>query len=229
MKRQESRDHSSKHIVPRYYPAYLDLKNKKAVVVGGGSVAERKILSLLKAHADVKVISPYLTKRLEREKETGRIQHVCRHYKKGDLRGAFLVIAATNSPRINEQASHDAPYLVNVVDVPDLCNFIVPSLVKRGLLTVAISTSGVSPAFSKSVRKELEKIYGPEFSDYLNALKVIRKKAKETIRDKKKRRDFLKAIASEKMIEMIRRKGLKQTKRFVTALSKKAVNKESRR
>ena len=223
MKRKESSAHSIKPVIPRYYPAYIDLTDKKAVVVGGGSVAERKILSLLKAHADVKVISPYLTKRLEREKETGRIQHVCRHYKKGDLRNAFLVIAATNSPRINEQVSHDAPYLVNVVDVPDLCNFIVPSLVKRGPLTVAISTSGVSPAFSKSVRKELEKIYGPEFSDYLNALKIIRKKAKETIRDKKKRSDFLKAIASEKMIEMIRKKGLRRTKRFVTEISRKAV------
>ena len=223
MKRKESSAHSIKPVIPCYYPAYIDLTGKKAVVVGGGSVAERKILSLLKAHADVKVISPYLTKRLEREKGKGGIRHVCRHYKKGDLRNAFLVIAATNSPRINEQVSRDAPYLVNVVDVPDLCNFIVPSLVKRGPLTVAISTSGVSPAFSKSVRKELEKIYGPEFSDYLNALKIIRKKAKETIRDKKKRSDFLKAIASEKMIEMIRKEGLSRTKRFVTEISRKAV------
>ena len=223
MKRKESSAHSIKPIIPRYYPAYINLTGKKAVVVGGGSVAERKILSLLKVHADVKVISPYLTKRLEREKGKGGIQHVCRHYKKGDLRNAFLVIAATNSPRINEQVSHDAPYLVNVVDVPDLCNFIVPSLVKRGPLTVAISTSGVSPAFSKSVRKELEKIYGPEFSDYLKALKIIRKKAKVTICDKKKRGDFLKAIASEKMIEMIRKEGLSRTKRFVTEISRKAV------
>jgi precorrin-2 dehydrogenase/sirohydrochlorin ferrochelatase len=223
VKRKESSAHSKKQVIPRYYSAYLDLTGKKAIVVGGGSVAERKILSLLKAGADVKVISPYLTKRLEREKGKGRIQHACRHYKKGDLRSAFLVIAATNSPRINEQVSHDAPYLVNVVDVPDLCNFIVPSLVKRGPLTVAISTSGVSPAFSRSVRKELEKFYGPEFSEYLNLLKIIRKKAMETIRDKKKRGDFLKAIASEKIIEMIRKKGLRQTRRFVTELSRKAV------
>jgi len=223
VKRKESPTHASNSIIPRYYPIYLDLTGKKAVVVGGGSVAERKILSLLKAHADVTVISPYLTKRLVREKGKGRIKHVCRHYKKGDLRSAFLVIAATNSPSINEQVSRDAPSLVNVVDVPDLCNFIVPSLVQRGPFNIAISTSGVSPAFSRSVRKELEKIYGPEVSDYLNMLKVIRKNAMETIRDKKKRSDFLKAIASEKIIEMIRKEGLKKTKRFVNELSKKAV------
>jgi precorrin-2 dehydrogenase/sirohydrochlorin ferrochelatase len=226
VKRKESRGYSIKPVFPRYYPAYIDLTGKKTVVVGGGSVAERKILSLLHAHAHVKIISPYLTKRLEREKGKGTIHHVCRTYKKGDLKGAFLVIAATNSPRINEQVSHDAPYLVNVVDVPELCNFIVPSLVTRGPLKIAISTSGVSPAFSRSVRQELEKFYGPEISAYLNVVKIIRRKAMETIPDKKKRSDFLKVIASEKIIEMVRKKGLQKTKRFVTDLSRAAVKKK---
>jgi precorrin-2 dehydrogenase/sirohydrochlorin ferrochelatase len=223
VKRKKSSAHSTRPGIPHYYPAYIDLAGKKAVVVGGGSVAERKILSLLKAHAHVKVISPYLTKRLEREKEKGKMHHVNRHYKKGDLKSAFLVIAATNSLKINEQVSHDAPYLVNVVDMPDLCNFIVPSLVQRGPLKVAISTSGVSPAFSRSVRKELETFYGPEFLEYLHLLKIIRKKAMGAIRDKKKRSDFLKAIASEKIIEMIRNKGLRWTKKHVNELSRKAV------
>ena len=223
MKRKKSSAHSIRPSTPHYYPAYIDLAGKKAVVVGGGSVAERKILSLLKAHAQVKVISPYLTKRLEKEKGKGKMHHISRHYKKGDLRSAFLVIAATNSLKINEQVSYDAPYLVNVVDMPDLCNFIVPSLVQRGPLKVAISTSGVSPAFSRSVRKELETFYGPEFSEYLNLLKIIRKTAMRTIRDKKKRSDFLKAIASEKIIEMIRKKGLRWTKKHVNELSRKAV------
>lgn len=223
MKYKESNVYFLKSVEPTYYPAYLNLVGKKTVVVGGGRVAERKILSLLKAYAKVKVISPYLTKRLEREKLKGKIKHVCRNYKKGDLRNAFLVIAATDSLRINEQVSHDAPCLVNVVDMPDLCNFIVPSLVKRGHLQFAISTSGMSPAFSKSIRKELENIYGLEFSEYLRLLKIIRKKALHEFKDKKKRTEFLKSIASEKIIKMLREKGLKKTKRHVNDLCKKEV------
>lgn len=212
-------------VVPPYYPVYLDLTGKKAVVIGGGSVAERKICSLLKARADVKVISPHLTKRLKREKFKGMFRHVCRSYKKGDLSRAFLVVAATDSQRINEQVSRDAPCLVNVVDKPALCNFIVPSLVQRGHLQLAISTSGMSPALSRSIRKELEKIYGQEFSDYVKLLKTIRKEALLNIKDKKIRTAFLKSIASEKIIKMLRGKGLRMTKKFVEELSKNAIKK----
>lgn len=223
MKYKESNLYSLVSVEPSYYPAFLNLAGKKTVVIGGGRVAERKILSLIKAHAKVKVISPYLTKRLEREKLKGKIKHVCRNYKKGDLTNAFLVITATDSLRINEKISHDAPCLVNVVDMPDLCNFIVPSLVKRGHLQFAISTSGMSPAFAKSIRKELEDIYGLEFSEYLRLLKIIRKRALHELRDKKKRTEFLKSIASEKIIRMLREKGLKKTKSHLNNLCKKAI------
>jgi precorrin-2 dehydrogenase/sirohydrochlorin ferrochelatase len=225
VKRKESSAHYVKPVIPLYYPVYLDLTGKKAIVIGGGTVAERKIRSLLKANAHVTVISPRLTKRLEREKLKGTFKHVCRSYKKGDLSRAFLVIAATDSQSINEQVSRNAPCLVNVVDKPDLCNFIVPSFVQRGHLQVAISTSGMSPALSRSIRKELEKNYGKEFSDYVALLKIIRKKALLTIKDKKKRTAFLKSVASEKIIKMLRLKGLKKTKEFVTDLSKKAGKK----
>lgn len=204
-----------------YYPAFLNLKNKKAVVVGGGKVAERKILSLLKADSYVKVISPYLTKRLEKERLKGRLEHIPRQYRKGDLKSAFLVIAATDSGVINERVSKDAPCLVNVVDTPHLCNFIVPSIVNRGLLTIAVSTSGVSPGLSRSIRKELEKLYGPEFADYLKSVKVIRAKALKLIQDKKKREEFLKASASEKIINILREKGFKETKKVVDELFEK--------
>jgi precorrin-2 dehydrogenase/sirohydrochlorin ferrochelatase len=226
VKRKESSAHYFKPVISAYYPVYLDLTGKKAVVIGGGSVAERKIRSLLKVCADVKVISPRLTKRLEQEKAKGMFKHVCRSYKKGDLSRAFLVIAATDSQVINEQVSRDAPCLVNVVDKPDLCNFIVPSLVKRGHLQFAVSTSGMSPALSRSIRKELEKSYGQEFSDYVKLLKIIRKRALHKIKDKKKRTAFLKSVASEKIIKMLRDKGLKKTKTFLTELSKQAGEKE---
>ena len=175
----------------------------------------------------MRVISPQLTKKLERQKAKGTLTHVCRSYRRGDLSSAFLVIAATDSQEINERVSRDAPCLVNVVDKPDLCNFIVPSLVQRGHLQFAISTSGMSPALSRSIRKELEKIYGKEFADYVKVLKIIRTKALSHIRDKKKRTAFLKSVASEKIITMLRGKGLRTTKSFVTELSQKAVKKGS--
>ncbi len=177
-----------------YYPVFLNLKGKRAVVIGGGKVAERKILTLLKARADITVISPQLTKRLKKLK--GKIKHIPRQYRKGDLKGSFLVIAATDSQAINKKVSEDAPCLVNVVDAPSLCNFIVPAVVRRGPLTIAISTSGVSPALSRSIRKELERLYGPELADYLRSLEKIRVQAIKEIPDRKKRTKFLKNLAS---------------------------------
>ena len=179
-----------------YYPVLLNLKEEKCVVVGGGRVAERKVLSLLKAEASITVVSPKITKRLKKETSGGKIKHIARRYKKDDLKNAFLVIAATDANDINKKISADAPHLVNVVDVPALCNFIVPSVVKRGPLTIAISTSGVSPSMSKIIRKELEKLYGTKFTEYLNSLKIIRAKAMEEIKNKKERERFLKKIAS---------------------------------
>ncbi len=193
-----------------YYPAFLNLKGKKTVVVGGGKIAERKILALLKAGADVTVISPEITKRIAGEKLKGRIKHISRQYGRGDSRKAFLVIAATSSQEINRRVSEDATCLVNVVDTPSLCNFIVPSVLQRGHLTISVSTSGVSPALSKSIRKELEKLYGHEFAEYLRLLEKIRLKTKREICDKKKRTAFLKSLASEEVIKMLREKGFKE-------------------
>ncbi|MBI5847047.1 MAG: bifunctional precorrin-2 dehydrogenase/sirohydrochlorin ferrochelatase [Nitrospirae bacterium] len=190
-----------------YYPAFLNLNGKKAVVVGGGAIAERKTLSLLKAGAAVTVVSPVLTPRLNNEKTKKSITHITRCYRKGDLRGSILVVAATDDPSVNRQVAADAPALVNVVDVPTECSFVVPSVIKRGPLTIAISTGGVSPAFSKTMRQELEKIYGPEIGRYLNFVADIRKKALAGISDKKKRSHFLKDLASGSALARLRRTG----------------------
>lgn len=222
MKHKKPSSNSSNPLAPKvYYPAFLNLKGKKTVVIGGGKVAERKILALLKTGADITVTSPEITKKIEKEKLKGRIKHITRQYRKGDLKNAFLVIAATDYPAINERVSKDALCLVNVVDTPDLCNFIVPSIMNRGLLNIAVSSSGISPALSRSIRKELEKLYGPEFAIYLNSLIIIRTKAMKMICDKKKRGEFLKAIASEKIINILREKGFKETKKVVDELFEK--------
>jgi precorrin-2 dehydrogenase/sirohydrochlorin ferrochelatase len=222
--KHQKRSSSSLPLAPNvYYPVFLNLFKKKVIVCGGGRVAERKILTLCKAGADVTVISPEITKRLEREKQKGNIKHICRKYRRSDLKNAFLVIAATNSYEINTQISRDTPLLVNVVDTPHLCNFIVPSVIQRGPLTIAVSTSGISPALSKSIRKEIESIYTLPFASYVKSLRKVRSDAKRAVTCKEKREALLNAIASEKVLGILRKKGLKETKKIINALFKKAT------
>lgn len=203
----------------KYYPAFINLKNKKVVVVGGGRVAERKTRSLLKAEAAVSVISPVITTGLAKLKGKGAIKHIKKNYKKGDLKGAFVVIAGTSSEDINKKIAEDAESLVNVINVPSGGNFIVPSLIKRGPLTIAISTEGSSPAVSKAVRREIENLYGGEFARYLRFVELIRKKAIKKILNSRKREQFLKYLASEKVINTLREKGFNEvSKKILTAL-----------
>lgn len=205
-----------------YYPIFLNLSGKKAVVIGGGKVAERKIPPLIKARAQVTVISPKITRKIEQMKGHGKLNHVPRSYRRGDLREAFLVIAATASPSVNERVSRDARCLVNVVDTPHLCNFIVPSTMVRGPLNIAISTGGISPAFARSIRKELEKKYGCEFARYLRSLKKMRQDAIKMVHDRRKRTAFLKRIASGAAIRKVRKQGSNEMKRIAAGLLEKA-------
>lgn len=180
-----------------YYPAFLDLNGKQSVIIGGGKVAERKCSSLIKTGAEITLISPEITKKLENYLSKGLIRHKRRKYKNGDIKSAFLTIVATDSAEVNRRVYVDAQRLnrlINVADNPSLCTFIVPSLVRRGDLTIAVSTGGASPAAAKAIRKELELLYGPEIALYLKRLKEIRLKALKEIPDKKERERFLKGI-----------------------------------
>lgn len=196
---------------PVYYPAFINLRNKKTAVIGGGKIAERKVLSLLQAEADVTVISPLITKRLEKKVFEGKISHINREYRRGDLKNYFLVIAATNKREVNERIAREAKCLINVVDTPELCNFIVPSVVKRGHLTIAISTSGISPAMSRTIRKEIEGHYKKEFEQFFKSLQFIRREAFSYIQDNKKRAEFLKYAGSKIILGLLRDKGCKTT------------------
>ena len=191
----------------RYYPAFLDLSDRKAVVVGGGKVAERKVRSLLKAGALVEVVSPVVTNGLKKLQGLGNITHKTRKYRSGDLGGAFIAIAATSSSAVNAKVAKDAEHLVNIIDMPADGNFIAPSLVRRGNLTIAISTEGVSPAISKAVRKEIEQKYDAEFARYIRFVEIVRKKVINQIKDAKKRERFLKSLASAEILAMLRNRG----------------------
>ncbi len=191
------------------------MQGKKAVIIGGGRVAERKAVTLIEAGARVTVVSPEVSEKLAQLAGRKLIRYVPRRYRKKDIEKAFVVIAATDSPETNTRISKDAPGLVNVVDVPPLCNFIAPSVIERGPLTFAISTGGTSPAFAKTVRKELEKLYGPETGAYLKFISTVRKKALGVLEDPKKRESFLKSLASAENLRMLRSEGLQAVRKKV--------------
>lgn len=199
----------------RYYPAFLNLEKKKTTVIGGGIVAERKVRALLAAGARVTVISPALSVWLAHKTRAGEIDHIARRYRRGDLTGSFLVVAASDDVAVNTRVSHDAPGLVNVVDTPHECTFIVPAVVKRGSLTIAVSTSGTSPALAKTIRQELETIYGKEMSLYLSFASTVRAEALALIEDKKKRERFLKRLAAPAMLAKLRKEGIRSVRAAV--------------
>ncbi|MCW5204651.1 bifunctional precorrin-2 dehydrogenase/sirohydrochlorin ferrochelatase, partial [Desulfobulbus sp. N2] len=133
------------------YPVSLNIEGKLCAVVGGGNVAERKVLSLLNAHASVRIISPQLTELLSDLTANGSVEWQSRGYQRGDLDGALLVFAATDNRDVQDAVVRDAQkaeVLVNVADAPDLCDFQVPAVVRRESLNIAISTNGTSPALA---------------------------------------------------------------------------------
>ncbi|MFN3396260.1 MAG: bifunctional precorrin-2 dehydrogenase/sirohydrochlorin ferrochelatase [Thermodesulfovibrionales bacterium] len=202
-----------------YYPVYLDLKGKRCIIVGGGRVAERKCRSLIKNGADVTVISPNITKRLEDYKRKGKIRHLPRLYRRGDIESAFLAIAATDSQETNKKVyteAMDKNILLNVVDNPDFCNFIAPSVFECGDLKIAISTGGTSPAVAKRIRKELEALYNHEFSKYLNFLKRIRGLIKDKVKKREEREAIFNYLSSPEIFSILREKGFAALKKKVT-------------
>ena len=161
-----------------YYPIFLNLEGETALVFGGGSIAERKIVTLLEYNALIRIVSRKLTDNLKVLVEAKKVQHVGEDFSDKYLNNIFLVIVATDDRRLNRKISEHARergLLVNVVDQPSDCNFIVPSIVKRGDLSIAISTSGKSPALAKKIRKELESQFGREYETFLVLMGRLRK------------------------------------------------------
>ena len=162
-----------------YYPILIQLDGKKVLVVGGGTVAERKIETLLEYGAEVQVISRELTPRLRHYRDEGKIGLLGREFNEDCLEQVFMVIAATDDPRLNHQVSESAKekgLLVNAVDQPSDCNFILPSVLRRGDFLIAVSTSGKSPALAKKVRETLEERFGDEYGTLLVLMGRLREK-----------------------------------------------------
>ncbi len=157
----------------------LSLQGREALVVGGGEIAWRKAQDLLAARATVTVVAPRLCQGMTALAAEGSIRVHHRPYESGDIGSAFVVIAATDDNAVNTQVFHDASArnaLVNVVDVPPLCNFYVPATVTRGDLTIAISTDGRCPALASILREELQGDYGPEYAALVTLFGDLRKR-----------------------------------------------------
>jgi len=190
------------------YPMYMELANRKCVVVGGGRVAQRRVEGLLSTGAEVLVVSPEARRELQELAEEEVVRWERREFQPDDLEGAFLVLAATDREEVNRQVAEEARkrgVLANVADQPALCDFLVPSVVRRGDLTVSISTRGASPALSKRLRLQLERTFGLEYETYLVFLAKWREDLKERVESQAKRAEILKSIINSDCLELIRR------------------------
>ena len=168
--------------MPDYYPVFLNLAGKRCVIIGGGTIAQGKIRGLLQAGCQITVISPDATPGIRQAAQRGDITWQQRVYEPGDLEGAFIGVAATNVWHVNRDIYEEAErlgVLLNVVDDPDLCSFIAPSIVKREPVTLAISTGGASPALARKLRETLAHAEALEWADLADVLAQARRVIKE--------------------------------------------------
>lgn len=191
-----------------YYSIMLDVSNRIIKIVGGGKVAERKVQSLLNCGARIEIISPNFTPKLFQYFEEGKIHLVKRKYKYGDLEGSFLVYATTDDSDIQnlcKKECEERNILLNSAKEPHVGDFIVPSTINRGNLTISISTNGKSPMLSKKIRADLEKNYPENYSKYIEVLGILRSDMKKNIHDIEiRKRIFHKLVYSSEIEDIIR-------------------------
>jgi precorrin-2 dehydrogenase/sirohydrochlorin ferrochelatase len=190
-----------------YYPAILDLAGRRAVVVGAGKVGEGKIEGLLNAGAHVSVVSLTATERVHGWASEGRIELHERAFAEEDLDGAFLVVAATEHNPTNVRVFEGAEarqMLCNVVDVTHLCNFILPSIVRRGDLAIAVSTGGASPAMARRIRLSLAECYGDEYAVAMQLLGSLREELKARYPSPQDRKILFERMVYSDLMDMVR-------------------------
>ncbi len=189
------------------YPISLNLRGKNCLVVGGGRVAERKVEALRVAGANVTVVSPGLTDGLKESADSGRLQWTARGFVETDLDNMLLVVGATDDKSINERvytAAQQARVLANIVDQPQMCDFFVPAVLKRGQLIFAVSTGGASPAFAAHVRDGLREEFGPEYGDYLELVGDFRRRIRERLAEPARRDQAYKRLFASNVLERLR-------------------------
>ncbi|MFO7708186.1 MAG: bifunctional precorrin-2 dehydrogenase/sirohydrochlorin ferrochelatase [Desulfobacterales bacterium] len=190
----------------RYYPVQLDIRGRACLVVGGGAVGTRKVNALVGCGARVTVVSPEASDTLAKMAAQGRIVLRGRDYVSEDLEGMFLVIGATDDEALNRRIHADAEahrVLCNIADRPESCNFILPSILKRGDLLITVSTSGKSPAFAKKLRHRLEVQFGEEYGTFLELMGAIRERLLARQHAPEAHKHLFEALIESNLLELI--------------------------
>ncbi|OQY07894.1 MAG: hypothetical protein B6I25_00575 [Planctomycetales bacterium 4572_13] len=192
------------------FPIYLDMSGRRAVVIGAGSVAVRKVLALHEAEARVTVVAERIDPSHSDSIDLADVELILNLYSKNYLVGATLVIAATNDMTLNRQVYHDCQelqILCNVVDQPKLCDFYTPAVVKRGDLHIAISTDGNCPAYAGHVRQKLEMLFTETHGRFVEQLQKVRTQILEQVSEPNQRKTLLGQLAGDESFDIYNRKG----------------------
>jgi siroheme synthase-like protein len=206
---------------PTYFPAFIDLRGRLCLVVGGGEVAARKARSLLAAGACVRVVAPEVCREMSALIRRGAVAHDRREYAEGDLEGSMLVFAATDDAEVNAAVYQEAAergLLVNAVDDPARCTFIVPSQVVRGGICIAISTQGQSPALARHLREKIEHSIPPAYGELARLLGRLRDEVKETIGSGEKRASRWQTVVESDVLSLLERGQIEQAEELARAI-----------
>jgi siroheme synthase-like protein len=190
-----------------YYPIYLDIEGRNVVIIGGGNVCARKAETMMKYGARVTVVSPEMTDEIEQWAREGCLAIRRKEYDASDLDDANIVIASTDHQSVNEQIAADCRQRripVNVVDVTPLCEFIVPAIIEKGSIQIAISTGGKSPALARTLKEDLHRSIGPEYAEVNDVLGSLRDGAKKVLPSDVDRKRFFDGIIASGILEMLR-------------------------
>ena len=190
--------------MPTYYPVFINVENRRCIVIGGGNIGEERGVKLLESDAKVVVIAPEVNSGVQELVDDDRVTWHQRGYQAGDLEGAFIAIAATDDNTVNRKIAKEAEdrnVLLNVVDVTHLCTFIAPSVARRGQVTIATSTGGASPALARKFREELTNSRILEYADLAPLLSDARNELKLT--NIKVSNDHWQTCITEELLDMV--------------------------
>lgn len=193
------------------YPVFLKLAGKKVLVVGGGAVGERKVKTILECGGKVILVSPEATDELKRLAETGEIQWRRREFREEDTEGIYMAFAATGRREVNSLVAKlckDKGIMVNVADSLDESDFLVPSFFKKGSISVAVSTAGISPALSRTIRELIEEALDEDFASYAELLENLRRVLKKKLPEEE-RRELLLFLGSREAFLLFKKEGRK--------------------
>jgi len=190
-----------------YYPIFIDVEDRDIVIIGGGEVCARKAETMMRYGARVTIVSPQFTPEIEQWGADGKLTLRRKRYESADLDGASIVIASTDDTSVNEQVAADSrarKVPVNVVDVTPLCEFIVPAIIEKGSVTIAVSTGGKSPALARTLKEDLLRTIGPEYAEVNDLLGTLRDGAKQVLPTDADRKRYFDSLIAAGILDMLR-------------------------